>query len=63
MQIALPWTLIAIFISFYLFYYFNQTAKINREEKRERLKEKHQKYLDSLLKSLSKNDQAKKEEN
>lgn len=56
MRITLLWGLIAIFISLSLFYYFNQRARMRREERRDRLKEKHQEYIDSLLNNLRKED-------
>ncbi len=54
MNVPLPGGLIAIFISLSLFYYFNQKTRIRKEGRREKLKEKHQEYLDSLLADLSK---------
>ena len=54
MRGTLPMIFLATFISLSLFYYFNQKAKIIREERRDRLNEKHQKYLDSLVNDLSK---------
>jgi hypothetical protein len=50
MQITIAWGLIAIFISPTTFYYFTQKTRINREDRREKLKESRQKFLDSLLK-------------
>lgn len=49
MQINFPYLFIAIFVSLSLFYYFNQKNRIRREERRERLKEKHQEYLSALM--------------
>jgi len=49
MQINLSWVLIAIFVSLSLFYYFNQKNRIRREEHRDRLKEKQQELLNSLM--------------
>ena len=49
MQINFPYLFTAIFASLSLFYYFNQKNKIRREERRERLKEKHQEYLSALM--------------
>lgn len=46
------WILVCVFISLSLFYYYNQKAKIRREERRDLRKEKHEEYLDSLLKNL-----------
>lgn len=61
MDITGIWGLIAIFISLSLFYYFIQKAKANREDKRERSKERKQKHLDAVLRSLAEKDQTKKE--
>ena len=49
MQINFPYLFIALFVSLSLFYYFNQKNRIRREERRERLKEKHQEYLNALM--------------
>ena len=38
-----------IFIALLIFYYFTQKSKIRKEDRREKLKEKHQRYLESLL--------------
>ena len=53
MEIRIPWTLILIFISLSLFYYFNQKARIKREDRRQKRNERAEKYLDLLVKSNS----------
>jgi hypothetical protein len=62
MKLPIPWILIAVFISLSLFYYFNQKTRIRRDERRDRLKEKHQEYLDSLLNNLKDKDSNNQEE-
>lgn len=47
----LPWMLIAVFVSLCIFYYYNQKARIRREERRERLNEKRQEFLDALTRN------------
>ena len=51
---TIPWGWIAIFVSLALFYYFNQKTRIRREERRDRSKERHKEYLDSLLDNITK---------
>jgi len=53
MRIPLPFGLIAIFISFCLFYYFNQKNKIKKQLRRERLEEKQQELLATLRKKAN----------
>jgi hypothetical protein len=55
MQIPIPWGFIAIFISLFTFYYFNKKARLRKQERRERLKEKRQEFLDSVLKKAKEN--------
>lgn len=62
MNITGIWGLIAIFISLSLFYYFIQKAKTNREDRRERSKERQQKHLDAVLRSLAEKDQTENED-
>ena len=50
MTIYVPWGLIAIFISFYLFREFNRVKKAKRQNRRERLNERRQQLLDNVLK-------------
>lgn len=49
-NIMVPWGLIAVFISFYLFKEFNRAKKAKREERREYMNERRQKLLDNVLK-------------
>jgi uncharacterized protein YacL len=59
-NIIVPWGLIAIFISFYLFNEFNRVKRAKRDERREYMNEHRQELLNSVLKknknSDSKND-------
>ena len=50
MRIVIPWRLILVFFSLATFYYFNQKRKTRNDERRERLNETRQAYLDALLK-------------
>ncbi len=61
MQVNFPWGLILIFISLFLFYYINRVSKNRREDRRDRLHEKRQEFLDSLLKK-QKTEEPQKEE-
>lgn len=59
----IPWLYIAIFLSLSIFYYFNQKIEIRREEKRDRLREAREDYLNSFLrKRQEKNDSGDKTE-
>lgn len=49
-HIVVPWGLMAIFISFYLFREFNRVKKAKREERREYLNQRRQELLDNVLK-------------
>ncbi len=51
MNITYPVGLIAAFIALVVFYTYNRKVRDRREERRERLNQKRQAYLDSLLKS------------
>lgn len=62
MQITIPWGLMAIFISLFIFYAYNKVAKARREEKRERLKEKRQDYLNAILKAKEGNENKEQSE-
>jgi len=62
MSLPIPWGLMAIVISLSLFYYFNQKTRIKKEERREKLKERHQAYLDTLLDSLKNKDAKERED-
>lgn len=46
----LPIGAMVIFISLFLFYYYNQKASIKRQERRDRLQQKRQEQLEQLLK-------------
>ena len=48
MHIPLPYGLIAIFITFCIFYYTNQKHRIRKEQRRERLEEKQEELLQTL---------------
>ncbi|MFT3980674.1 MAG: hypothetical protein QM687_09420 [Ferruginibacter sp.] len=41
--------LIGVFVSLSIFYYYNQKARIRKEERRDALREKRQELLDELL--------------
>ncbi|HEV3412084.1 MAG TPA: hypothetical protein VG101_06380 [Puia sp.] len=49
-NIVVPWGLIAIFISLYLFKEYNRVRKAKRENRREYMNERRQELLDNLLK-------------
>ena len=51
MKIPIPWGLILIFISLSLFYYYNQKRKNKKEDRRDKLNESRQDFLNSLLES------------
>jgi hypothetical protein len=46
----LPVSLILIFIALCAIYYFSHVNRIRREKRRERIEERRQQFLDSLLK-------------
>lgn len=54
MTIMLPWGLIPIFISFYLFREFNRVKKAKRTERREYMDERRREILNSVLKKKKK---------
>lgn len=54
LNIVVPWGLIAIFISFYLFKEYNRVRKAKRENRREYMNERRQELLDNLLKKNKK---------
>jgi hypothetical protein len=56
--IVVPWGLIAIFISLYLFREHNRVKKAKRENRREYINERRQELLDNVVK---KNKNTKKE--
>ena len=49
-NIVVPWGLIAIFISLYIFREYNRVTKAKRENRREYMNERRQELLDNLLK-------------
>ena len=51
MTVYIPWGLIAIFISFYIFYQHNRRTRLKREERREELNIRRQELLDKLIES------------
>jgi hypothetical protein len=53
-SIVVPWGMIAIFISLYLFNEFNRIRKAKRENRREYMNERRQQLLDNLLKKNKK---------
>jgi hypothetical protein len=61
MTFRIPWGLILIFIALFLFYYINQKTKIRREERRDRLKQVRDEYLEGMMRS--KKDSAGEAEN
>jgi hypothetical protein len=54
LNIVVPWGLIAIFISFYLFKEYNRVRKAKRENRREYMNERRQELLDNVLKKNKK---------
>ena len=54
MTVYVPWGLIAIFISFYIFYEHNRRNRLRQEERREELNSRRQELLNQLVKSKSK---------
>jgi amino acid permease len=53
-NIVVPWGLIAIFISFYIFKEYNRATKAKRDNRREYLNERRQELLDNVLKKNQK---------
>jgi hypothetical protein len=58
-NIIVPWGLIAVFISFYLFNESNRVKKAKREERREYMNERRQQILDGVIKPKNKISEAK----
>ena len=56
MQIPIPWGLIAIFISLGTFYYFNRKAQVKRQNRKDKLNETRQAFLDTILKNKASRD-------
>jgi len=53
-HIFVPWGMVAIFISFYLFSEFNRVRRAKRENRREYMNERRQEILDNVLKKNKK---------
>lgn len=53
-NIVVPWGLIAIFISLYIFREYNRVTKAKRDNRREYMNERRQELLDDLLKKNKK---------
>jgi hypothetical protein len=53
-NIVVPWGMIAIFISFYLFKEYNRVKKAKRENRREYMNERRKELLDNVLKKNKK---------
>ena len=58
-NILVPWGLMAVFISFYLFGEFNRVKKARREERREYMNERRQEILNKVIKEKNKNTNTK----
>jgi ABC-type multidrug transport system fused ATPase/permease subunit len=52
--LVVPWGLIAIFISLYLFEEYNRVNKAKRENRREYMNQRRQELLDGILKKNKK---------
>jgi tRNA G37 N-methylase TrmD len=55
MNIYIPWGLMAIFISLYIFYEHKRINRLRREERREELNSRRQEFLEKLVASKNKN--------
>ncbi|HTR31660.1 MAG TPA: hypothetical protein VMH27_20450 [Puia sp.] len=55
-NVIVPWGLIAIFISLYLFKEYNRANKARRENRREYMNQRRQELLDDILKKNKKSD-------
>ena len=54
MSIPMPgYIVLGTFVSFVIFYYYKQKARIRREKKRSERRDRHQAHLDSLLRDLN----------
>lgn len=54
MTVYIPWGLIAIFISLYIFYEHNRRNRLRREERREELNNRRQEFLQKMLRPRNK---------
>ncbi len=50
MTIYVPWGIILIFISFFIFREYNRVSKAKRNERREAINERRQELLNNVLK-------------
>ena len=50
MTVYIPWGIIAIFISFYIFREYNRVSKAKRDERREAINERRQELINNVLK-------------
>jgi hypothetical protein len=55
-RISVPFGLIAIFISFYIFHEYNRVKKAKREERRDYLNQRRKELLDNAVKPRNKKD-------
>ena len=55
MKIYISWGIIAIFISFYIFYEYNRVKKAKKNERRDELNNRRKELLNNILKSKKKN--------
>lgn len=60
MTVYVPWGIIAIFISFYIFREYNRVSKSKRNERRDAINERRQELINNVLK---KNKDAKTDQN
>jgi hypothetical protein len=56
-NLVVPWGMIAIFISLYLFREYNRVRKAKRENRREYMNKHRQELLDNILKKNKNSDQ------
>ena len=54
MNIYIPWGLMAIFISLYIFYEHKRRNRLKREERREELNSRRQEFLEKMVASKNK---------
>ncbi|HXS56471.1 MAG TPA: hypothetical protein VN726_10135 [Hanamia sp.] len=54
MTVYIPWGLIAIFVSLYIFYQSNRKSQLRREERREQLNNRRQELLEKLIEAKNK---------
>jgi len=61
-NIIVPWGLIAVFISLYIFNESNRMKRAKREERREYMQERRQELLDNVVKGKNKNSETTKKD-